>query len=301
MARSFSIIYTGVVAAVENDSSGRKTGIFSGISKLFSGRKRVTEEELHELMEASEEEGLLNEDESDMIRAIFALGETVVREIMVPRTDMVCIPADATTEELITTILSCGHSRIPVYEGTVDNITGILYAKDLLKYWGESALSLDNSTIARLPFYIPETKNLEELLQEFKKRRVHIAIVIDEYGGTSGLITIEDLLEQIVGDIQDEYDIEEELIQLQPDGTTVVDARLPIESFEQFFDVEIERDKFDTVGGLIFYLLGRIPRNGDQVSCSSILFTVLSAGERRIGKLRAERITEELQEQVQKQ
>jgi len=294
-------INSGVAATVENDSSVRSTGIFSGISKLFTGRRRVTEEELHELMEASEEEGLINEDESDMIRAIFTFGETVVREVMVPRTEMACIAVDATTEELIATIIGCGHSRIPVYEGTVDNITGILYAKDLLKFWGENSASLDLGSIARPPFYVPETKKLEELLQEFKKRRVHIAIVIDEYGGTSGLITIEDLLEQIVGDIQDEYDVEEELIQLQADGTAVVDARLPIEEFEQFFDVEVEREKFDTVGGLIFYLLGKIPHSGDKISCNGILFTVLSAGERRIGKLRAERITEDSQGPVEKE
>lgn len=284
---------------MDNDSSSRKSGIFSNLSRLFSGRKRVTEEEFHELMEASAEEGLINEEESEMIRAIFALGETVVREVMVPRTDMACISVDVTTDELIAKIIGCGHSRIPVYDGTVDNITGILYAKDLLKHWGSDPLLLDIGKVARLPFYIPESKNLEELLQEFKKRRVHIAIVIDEYGGTSGLITIEDLLEQIVGDIQDEYDSEEELIQLQPDGSTIVDARLPIEEFEQFFEVEVEREKFDTVGGLIFYLLGRIPRTGDEVLTSGIRLTVLTAGERRIGKLRAERVNQIAREPVQ--
>ena len=284
---------------MDNDSSSRKSGIFSSLSRLFSGRKRVTEEEFHELMEASAEEGLINEKESEMIRAIFALGETVVREVMVPRTDMACISVDVTTDELIATIIGCGHSRIPVYDGTVDNITGILYAKDLLKHWGNDPLQLDIRKVARPPFYIPESKNLEELLQEFKKRRVHIAIVIDEYGGTSGLITIEDLLEQIVGDIQDEYDSGEELIQLQPDGLTVVDARLPIEEFEQFFEIEVEREKFDTVGGLIFYLLGRIPRTGDEVLTSGIRLTVLSAGERRIGKLRAERVNQAAREPVQ--
>jgi CBS domain containing-hemolysin-like protein len=283
---------------VDNDSSRRNYGIFSRLSRLFSGRKRVTEEEIHELMEASEEEGLLNEEESEMIRAIFTLGETVVREIMVPRTDMACISVDVTTEELLTTIIECGHSRIPVYEGTVDNITGILYAKDLLRYWGNASPGLDFREIARQPFYVPETKNLEELLQEFKVRRVHIAIVIDEYGGTSGLVTIEDLLEQIVGDIQDEHDAEEELVQLQSDGSTVVDARLPIEELEQLFEIEVEREKFDTVGGLIFYLLGRIPRTGDEVNCCGIRLTVLSAGERRIGKLRAEKLPENIQEPV---
>lgn len=284
---------------MDNDLSNRNSGIFGSLSRLFSGRKRVTEEEFHELMEASEEEGLINEEESEMIKAIFALGETVVREVMVPRTDMACISVDVTTDELIATIIECGHSRIPVYDGTVDNITGVLYAKDLLKHWGEDDRGIDIRKISRQPFYIPETKNLEELLQEFKKRRVHIAIVIDEYGGTSGLITIEDLLEQIVGDIQDEYDTEEELVQLQADGSTVVDARLPIEEFEQLFEIAVERDKFDTVGGLIFYLLGRVPRTGDEVTSSGIRLTVLSAGERRIGKLRAERMTETLQNAVQ--
>lgn len=294
-------MYPGVAVKVDNDFSNRKSGIFSGLSRLFSGRKKVTEEELHELMEASEEEGLINGAESEMIKAIFALGETVVREIMVPRTDMACIPVDVTTGELIATIIECGHSRIPVYEGTVDNIIGVLYAKDLLRHWGEDSPGLDIRKIARPPFYIPETKKLENLLQEFKKRRVHIAIVIDEYGGTSGLITIEDLLEQIVGDIQDEHDIEEELVQLQSDGSTVVDARLPIEEFEQLFEIEVEREKFDTVGGLIFYLLGRVPEAGDNVVSNGIRLTVLSAGERRIGKLRAERVTEPSPETVQEQ
>ncbi len=284
---------------MDNDFSNRKSGIFSGLAKLFSSRKKVTEEELHELMEASEEEGLINEEESEMIKAIFALGETVVREVMVPRTDMACIPVDVSTDELIATIIECGHSRIPVYEGTVDNITGVLYAKDLLKHWRMDSPGLDIRKIARQPFYVPETKKLENLLQEFKKRRVHIAIVIDEYGGTSGLITIEDLLEQIVGDIQDEHDIEEELIQLQPDGSTVVDARLPIEEFEELFEIEVEREKFDTLGGLIFYLFGRVPKAGDNIVSNGIRLTVLSAGERRIGKLRAERVIESSLEPVQ--
>jgi CBS domain containing-hemolysin-like protein len=287
------------VVTVDNGVSGRNQSIFVSFKRLFSGRKRVTEEEFHELMEASEEEGLINEEESGMIRAIFALGETIVREIMVPRTDMACISADAATDELIETIIKCGHSRIPVFEGTVDNVTGILYAKDLLKYWGDGTQPLAIRNVARPPFFVPETKNLEELLQEFKRRRVHIAIVIDEYGGTSGLITIEDLLEQIVGDIQDEYDSEEELIQVQADGSAIVDARLPIEEFEQFFVIDVDREKFDTVGGLIFYLLGRIPRIGDEVVSSGIRLTVLTVGERRIGKLHAERLAVSAQEPEQ--
>jgi CBS domain containing-hemolysin-like protein len=284
---------------VDEGSTRKNAGLLGNIARFFSGRRRVTEEELHELMEASQEEGLINGDEGEMIRAIFSLGESVVREVMVPRTDMACVTVDATSEELLSTIINCGHSRIPVYEGTIDNIIGVLYAKDLLKYWGASGSSLDLRKIARQPFYIPETKNLEELLQEFRRRRIHLAIVIDEYGGTSGLITIEDLLEQIVGDIQDEYDTEEELLQQQDDGSVIVDAMLPIEEFEEYFEVQVEREKFDTVGGLVFYLLGRIPGPGEEVVCSGIRLTVLSAAERRIGKLRAVLVVEPSPEAVQ--
>lgn len=273
------------------DSDLSSKGFLNGITRIFSGKGKITEERIHELMDASEEEGLINEDESDMIKAIFSLGETVVREIMIPRNDMACVSADAPLQEIIDTINSCGHSRIPLYEGTLDNITAILYAKDLLKYWGDDISTLDVKSIARQPFYTPETKNLEELLQEFRRRRVHLAIVIDEYGGTSGLVTIEDLLEQIVGDIQDEYDSEDVLLIAMPDGSTTVDARLPIEDFEENFSLEVEREKFDTVGGLIFYLLGRIPRVGEEIRYADLKLTVLSAGARRIGTLKAERIS----------
>ncbi len=259
--------------------------MIESITRFWSGRKKVTEEEIQELMNAGEEEGLINEEENDMIRAIFSLRNTVVREIMVPRTDMACIPADAPVRDVLTAIIACGHSRIPVYEGTIDNVVGIVYAKDLLKYWGMDEASVVLKKIVRPPFFIPEAKNLEELLQEFKKRRVHIAIVIDEYGGTSGLVTIEDLLEEIVGDIQDEYDLEEEWLQIQADGTVVVDARLPIEELEEHFDIQVEREKFDTVGGLIFHLLGRIPAIGESVDCNGIRLIVLDADERRIGKV----------------
>ncbi len=284
---------------MEEGSTRKGTGILYSIARFFTGRRRVTEEELHELMEASQEEGIINGEEGEMIRAIFTLGESVVREVMVPRTDMACVTAEATAEEVLATIINCGHSRIPLYEGTIDNIIGVIYAKDLLKYWGATGSSLNLRAIARQPFYIPETKNLEELLQEFRRRRVHLAIVIDEYGGTSGLITIEDLLEQIVGDIQDEYDTEEELLQLQEDGSVLVDAMLPIEDFEEYFQIHVEREKFDTVGGLVFYLLGRIPAAGEEVVCSGIRLTVISTVERRIGKLLALRVIEPDSETVQ--
>jgi CBS domain containing-hemolysin-like protein len=275
---------------LEEGAGKKKPGLMETLTRFLAGRKRVTEEEIQEMMNAGEEEGLINEEENEMIRSIFALGDTVVREIMVPRTDMACVPVDATVREVLSSIIACGHSRIPVFDGTIDNVVGLVYAKDLLKYWGmdESAVVLKN--ILRTPYFIPETKNLEELLHEFKKKRVHIAIVIDEYGGTSGLVTIEDLLEQIVGDIQDEYDLEEEWLVEEADGAVVVDARLPIEELEAHFGIEIEREKFDTVGGLIFHLTGRIPAVGEEVENGTIRLTVLEADARKISKVRITRL-----------
>lgn len=275
---------------MEEGSGRRKIGLFNALSQLVSGRKRVTEQEIHELMNAGEQEGLINEEENEMIRSIFEFHDTVVREIMVTRTDMACVSTDATVREVLNAIIACGHSRIPVYDGTIDNIVGLLYAKDLLRYWGLDNATIDLKKIMRPPYFIPETKNLEELLQEFKRKRVHIAIVIDEYGGTSGLVTFEDLLEQIVGDIQDEYDLEEELLVEEADGSVVVDGRLPIEELEEHFGITVERDKFDSVGGLAIHLTGRIPKSGDEIRSKHLLMTVLEADERKIKKLRISRI-----------
>lgn len=275
-----------------DEGSGRKrSGLMDMFGRFLTGRKRITEEEIQEIIDASEEEGLINPEENEMIRSIFELRDTVVREIMVPRTDMACVSSDTSVGEVLKTIITCGHSRIPVYDGTVDNIIGLIYAKDLLKYWGMGDESITIKRIIRPPYFIPETKNLEELLQEFKRKRVHIAIVIDEYGGTSGLVTIEDLLEQIVGDIQDEYDLEEDWLVEEPDGSVLVDARLPIEELEEHFGIEIEREKFDTVAGLIFHLTGRIPAVGEEVESGTLRMTVLEGGERTIRKVRVVRRT----------
>jgi len=265
------------------EEGGSKTsGFIELVRRLVSGRKKITSEEIHDFIEASEEEGLVNEEESEMIRSIFSLGTTVVREIMVPRTDMACVSVEADIREVLETIINCGHSRIPVYEQTIDNIIGLLYAKDLLRYWGEQEQLVSVRSIMRPPYFIPETKNLEKLLQEFKRKCVHLAIVIDEYGGTSGLITIEDLLEQIVGDIQDEYDREEILFTVNSDGSITADARMPVEDLEEYFTIQIERDKFDSVGGLIFHLTGKIPSAGEIIEGAGLQLTIIDADERRI-------------------
>jgi CBS domain containing-hemolysin-like protein len=280
------------------EGSSRKSGFLERISRFVSGRKRTTEQEINDFIESSEEEGLVNEVESEMLRSIFSLGTTIVREVMVTRTEMACVTVDATIRELLDTIIACGHSRIPVYEDSIDNIIGLLYAKDLLKQWGTSEESLSVRSIMRPPYFIPESKNLEQLLQEFKRKRVHLAIVIDEYGGTSGLITIEDLLEQIVGDIQDEYDREESLLTVNSDGSITADGRLPVEELEEHFEIQIERDKFDSVGGLVFHLTGKIPAIGDTIEGAGLHLKIMDADVRRVKKVgitRLSRVTAEEQ------
>ena len=267
------------------EGSSRKSGLIERISRFVTGRKRTTEQEIYDFIEASEEEGLVNEEECEMIRSIFSLGTTIVREVMVTRTEMACVRVDATVRELLDTIIACGHSRIPVYEDSIDNIIGLLYAKDLLKQWGTDEQSLSVRSIMRPPYFIPESKNLEQLLQEFKRKRIHLAIVIDEYGGTSGLITIEDLLEQIVGDIQDEYDREESLLTVNPDGSITADGRLPVEELEEHFGIQIERDNFDSVGGLAFHLTGKIPTVGDIIEGAGLCLKILDADLRRVKKI----------------
>lgn len=267
------------------DGNSRRSGFIERVSRFMSGRKRTTEQDINDFIEASEEEGLVNEEECEMIRSIFSLGTTIVREVMVTRTEMACVTVDATVRELLETIIACGHSRIPVYEDSIDNIIGLLYAKDLLKQWGTDENSLSVRDIMRPPYFIPESKNLEQLLQEFKRKRIHLAIVIDEYGGTSGLITIEDLLEEIVGDIQDEYDSEESLLTVNPDGSVIADGRLPVEELEEHFDIEIERDNFDSVGGLAFHLTGKIPAIGDTINGSGLCMKIIDADLRRVKKV----------------
>ncbi|MCE1225439.1 MAG: hemolysin family protein [Geobacteraceae bacterium] len=280
---------------MDEGSSRRPAGLLDRVTRLVTGRRKVTEEEIHELIEAGEEEGIVDEQEREMISAILELDSTVVREIMVPRTSMAAISVEASVRETIDAIIACGHSRIPVYDGTLDNIIGLLYAKDLLKSWGMEDTGIHLRDLVRQPFFTPETKTLELLLQEFKKKKVHLAIVVDEYGGTSGLVTIEDLLEQIVGDIQDEYDMEEELYTCNPDGSLTTDARLPIEELEEQFQLEIERDKFDTVGGLVVHLADGIPVTGTVITGEGLAIEILDADPRKVKRVRIVRLTDTME------
>jgi magnesium and cobalt transporter len=272
---------------VEDDQNPQRNSFSSTFSRFFRGRSRaLTEKELQDAINSSEEEGILNESEGDMLQSIFDFGDTIVREVMVPRTDMVCCPADATLSGFLELIIRSGHSRVPLFEGSTDKIVGVVYAKDLLRSWGANDETLTLTEVMRTPYFIPETKRIDDLLKDFRTRRVHMAIAVDEYGGTSGLITIEDLLEEIVGDIQDEYDLEVPWLQPQDDGTLLVDARANVEELEEYYDIEIPREKFDTVGGYLFHLLGNVPQKGEKVSDNGLVLMVEDSDDRKIVKVR---------------
>jgi len=261
------------------------------LGALLWGRRKVqSERELQDLIEESEEQGIIDEDEGEMIHSIFEFGETIVREIMLPRTEMVSCNREASVRELLQAILDSGHSRIPLYAGSPDHIVGIVYAKDLLRCWGQPDDSIRLDEVMRPAYFVPETKKIEDLLDEFREKRVHIAIVVDEYGGTSGLVTIEDLLEEIVGDIQDEYDLEEmELVQ-QEDGSFLVLGPMNIEEFEEQFEVEIPHEHFDTVGGWVVDRFGRVPLEAEQFDQGAWRITVVDSDQRVVRRLRVERL-----------
>ena len=228
----------------------------------------MSTEELKLLVERGGEQGILEAEEEQMIHAVIELGGRRLHEVMVPRTQIVGLPATATLEDSIDTIVAEGHSRIPIYEESVDEVVGILYAKDLLPYLKPGATRPSLRALLRTPLFVPESMSIDDLLHVFQRRKVHIAIVLDEYGGTAGLVTIEDLLEQIVGEIQDEYDVEEPMIERLSDDEVRVDGRAAVDELAELFDVTLaleDEDEYDTVGGLIYHRIGGVPSPGDQV------------------------------------
>lgn len=251
-----------------------------------ASRAAHSEEQIKILVEGSAEEGVLEEDERDMIHSIFEFTDTVARKVMVPRIDMTCLQADTPIEEGLTVVLEEGHSRIPVFEETVDSILGIVHAKDLLQPLAEGRLSAALREFMRPPYFVPEGKRLDELLREMKADRIQMAIVVDEYGGTSGLVTIEDILEEIVGDIQDEYDTEEPEVVALDERTAVLDARMNIEDVNEQLGLSLPTEEFDSVGGFVFGLLGHVPAEGDHVRFDNLEFVIEKAGGNRIEKVR---------------
>lgn len=241
------------------------------------------EKEIQQLIDEGEEEGVITEDEGEMIQGIFSFRDTIAREVMIPRTDVTALKADEPIEEVVRTIVESGHSRIPIYEETLDNIIGIVHAKDLLKFWGQTGI--EASRFVRPPYYVPETTKISVVFHELRSRKSHMAVVLDEYGGTAGILTLEDIIEEIIGDIMDEYDSEEVWIVPNQDGSLTVDARLDVEDLEDYLRVDLPEGKFESVGGLIISLLGRVPRKGEKVLIGGIEMEVLLATDRKIEKV----------------
>lgn len=255
-------------------------------------------EYVEEITDKLAEEGYLNAEEAGMIRRVVEFRDRTAAEIMVPRTEIFAVSAAEPFDEVLAKIRQRSHSRIPVFDGTIDNIIGILYTKDLLKLWGKPLTGGEHLALLRPPTIIPEGKPAAELLAKFKGDRVHIAIVIDEYGGTSGLVTLEDVLEEIFGDIQDEYDRDEKLVTPLKDGNLLVDARIPIDRAFELLELEEpegERD-YDTLGGFLSHLTGRIPRRGEEVRWGNRAFVIESANNRRVFKVRVAPPTSEVKD-----
>jgi CBS domain containing-hemolysin-like protein len=283
--------------------------IIARFGRILSGRwdetaeenpGTLTEEDLLSYVEVGEEEGVLKEDEKEMIYSIFDLGDTSVREVMVPRIDIIGVEANIPVSEALHIIIRAGHSRAPVYVDTIDNIIGILYMKDLLGYWLEHSEPRSVRGLERKVYYVPESKLVIDLLRELQAKKVHIAIVVDEYGGTAGLVTIEDLLEEIVGEIQDEHDADEFYMQYISDNEYIFSARMDLDDINDIMSINLPTDESDTLGGLIYDVLGRVPKAGDVVSGAAfnapeLRLTVLEVDGRRIKTAKVERIKEESQ------
>jgi putative hemolysin len=247
-------------------------------------------QELLRLVELEESNGGIEREERQMIRGIIKLVDTTAREIMVPRIDISAVPSNAEMTAVQRIVVERGYSRIPMYEDTIDNIVGVVYAKDVLKHLSDGTQPATLKDLARPPYFIPETKKVDELLTELRQNKIHIAVVVDEYGGTAGLVTTEDILEEIVGEIEDEYDVEEAPIERLSDVEAILDARVGIDALNELFDLDLENEDYDTVGGILFTELGRVPAAGDEVHVDGISLHVLSVIGRRIKKVRVTKL-----------
>jgi putative hemolysin len=268
--------------------------IAGGFGAGVARQAQINTEELKLIVERGGETGILEAEEEQMISAVIEMGERRLHEVMVPRTDMLALPVTAGMDEAIDAFIREGHSRIPVYKDTIDEIVGVLYAKDLLPFL-KGGQKPDLHKLLRAPLFAPESMTIDDLLHKLQGRRVHLAIVLDEYGGTAGMVTIEDLLEEIVGDIQDEYDTEEPLTVRISDDEARIDGRASVDDLGELFNVDLagleDADEYDTVGGLIYHRIGGVPRPGDRVEIveHGLSLTVEVTDGRRVGKVLAVR------------
>ncbi len=250
----------------------------------------MTEENIKAFIDVGEKEGILEEEEGEMVKSIVNFGDTMAREVMTPRTDMIAIELNKSVKELIEIVRKEKHSRIPIFKEAIDNIIGIVYVKDLLQMFELEDEKRKISDLMRPAYFVPETKKVSEILKEMQKSKIQMAIVVDEYGGTAGLVTIEDLLEEIVGEIQDVHELEEDDIVEEAGHSYLVKGTCNVEKLENIFSLELKEEDFDTVGGFVFAKLGRIPSEGESLEWKGIKFTILSADKRRIRKVRIKEI-----------
>ncbi|MFZ2488416.1 MAG: hemolysin family protein [Anaerolineae bacterium] len=251
-----------------------------------AGSSLLSDDGLRYLINTAEEPGLIEAGEKKMIASIFELGEMAVRVVMVPRIDVVAVPERTTLREVLDVTVQAGHSRIPVYHDTIDNIQGVLYAKDLLLPFRDGRDDLLITELMRPAYFVPESKRVDDLLQELQQRRVHMAIVVDEYGGTAGVVTIEDLLEEIVGDIQDEYDSETPMSHKVDEREFVFDGQIRIDEVNEILDVDLPSEENDTLGGFIYSELGAMPAVGSRVVYENLTLEVQKVEGRRIVQVR---------------
>ncbi|MEZ7893390.1 MAG: hemolysin family protein [Candidatus Wallbacteria bacterium] len=253
----------------------------------------ITEKELKSAISIGEKEGMIEPHEKVMLHSIFEFGDTVTKEVMTPRVDMVCMKSDCDIKKAFKVFKESGYSRIPVYENSLDNVIGIIHAKDMLSYMTEHKdENVTVKTILRQAYFVPETKKIEALLKELQQNKVQIAIVVDEYGGTEGLITMEDILEEIVGEIMDEHDEDEKLIEKLDIYTYKVDPKIPVYEFNNFMGAEIPEELFDTLGGLLYDLLGHVPHIGEEVTFEHLHFKVIQIDGKRIKKVFVKKMPE---------
>jgi putative hemolysin len=252
----------------------------------------ITEDELRSFVDASQREGVLEQDERQMIISIFEFADTHVREIMVPRINIFALDVETPLQSARAELLETGYSRIPVYKDNIDNVLGVLYTKDMLKVWPTNNEITSLKELLRPPYFVPETKKLDELLSEMQVGRIHIAIVVDEHGGVAGLVTLEDVVEEIVGEIQDEYDHgEEKAFQQVAEGEYIFHGRINLDEFNELMGSELSTENADTLGGYIFSRAGRVPKVGEKIEENGLVLTIEQIVGRRIRRVRAQRTT----------
>ena len=272
---------------MEDDSDQTLLHRIKSLLRIKTNLQKGTDltEEIHDLMDEGQAKGLISDEESDMVYGVLDLKETKAHSIMIPRTEISSASINSTLGEVKKLVSDCGHTRIPFFKDNIDKIVGILHAKDLLRLWGEDSSSPIPSEILRKPYFVPENQKVSELLRDLRAKKTHLAIVTDEYGGTAGIITIEDILEEIVGEIMDEHDDEPPLLSVLDDSSVLVDARLEIEKLGEHFGITLPEGEFESVGGFIIHLLGRIPKVAEKITYGNLDMTIKSADQRKIHKI----------------